>query len=164
MSYVIGTVHLEAVRASLDKANIREGPVDPAAMMRAALIGHTHAVRVFLDRGVGVNCRDISGRSPLMEAVFGGHLDTVEELLKRGADVDSQDNDGWTALMEAAAKGRIDLVRILLGRGADVRVKNNKGWTALHITAKCNTDVARLLRKANARLLSTPNAYPRLGA
>jgi ankyrin repeat protein len=70
--------------------------------------------------------------------------------LKRGADVNSQDNDGWTALMEAAAKGRADVVRTLLAHGADAQVKNKKGWTALKSTAKCNTEITRLLRNAAA--------------
>ena len=151
MAYVIGTVHLDTLKASLNDESRRGTPDDQAAMMRAALIGHTRAVLMLLDRGVCVNCRDISGRSPLMEAVFGGHLETVAELLRLGANVDSQANDGWTALMEAAAKGRLDLVEILLAHGADAHIKNNKGRTALLITAKCNTDVARMLRESGSR-------------
>jgi ankyrin repeat protein len=151
VAYVIGKVHIEAVRVSLERENLTGNPADNlSGMMRAALIGHTDAVSAFLDRGVDVNSRDTSGHTSLMEAVFGGHIDTVEELLKRGADVNSQDNDGWTALMEAAAKGRADVVRTLLAHGADVRVKNKKGWTALKTTAKCNTEVTRLLRSASA--------------
>ena len=148
---VIGRVHIEAVKASLESGNLRDKPeYDLRGLMRAALIGHTNAVSAILDRGLDVNSRDSSGHTPLMEAVFGGHIDTVKELLKSGADVNSQDNDGWTALMEAAAKGRADVVRTLLGHGADARVKNKNGWTALKSTAKCNTEVTRLLRKAGA--------------
>jgi ankyrin repeat protein len=149
VAYVIGRVHVEAVRISLEREDLNDKPGDRlTGMMRAALIGHTDAVSAFLDRGIDANSRDTSGHTPLMEAVFGGHIDTVEALLKRGADVNSQDNDGWTALMEAAAKGRADVVRTLLAHGADPRVKNKKGWTALHTTAKCNTEVSRLLRNA----------------
>jgi ankyrin repeat protein len=149
VAFVIGNLHLETVRVSLEQANVSASPVDClAGMMRAALIGNTGAVKTFLDRGVAVNGRDASGRTPLMEAVFGGHIDTVEELLKRGADVNAQDRDGWTALMEAAAKARLDIVRTLLAHGADNRIKNKNGRTALKTTAKCNTEVRRLLRDA----------------
>ena len=149
MAYVIGRVHTEAVGASLERANLGAKPEDSlAGMMRAALIGHTDAVVRFLDHGVVVNAVDTNGRTPLIEAVFGGHLDTVEELLKRGADVNAQDGDGWTALMEAGSKGRADVVRTLLACGADSRIRNKNGWTALKTTAKCNTEITRLLRDA----------------
>ena len=151
MAYVIGRIHTEAVQASLERANLGAKPDDSlAGLMRAALIGHTAAVTLFLNHGVPVNAVDAGGRTALIEAVFGGHLDTVEELLKRGADVNARDIDGWTALMEAASKGRGDLVRILLAHGADAHIRNRHGWTALKTTAKCNTEVSRLLRDAGA--------------
>lgn len=151
VAYVIGKVHLEVVKASLEQASLNRGPEDTlAGLMRAALVGDTRAVSVFLDCGMSVNARDSSRRTPLMEAVFGGHVDVIEQLLKRGADVNAQDRDGWTALMEASAKGRADVVRTLLADGADARIKNKNGWTALRTTAKCDTEVARLLRKAGA--------------
>jgi uncharacterized protein len=149
VAYVIGQVHSEAIGASLERAYLSAEPDDSlVGIMRAALIGNTDAVVQFLGYGVAVNALDTNARTPLMEAVFGGHIHTVEELLKRGADVNSQDNDGWTALMEAAAKGRADIVRILLAHGANAHIKNKNGWTALKTTAKCNTELTRLLRSA----------------
>ncbi|MFY9555582.1 MAG: ankyrin repeat domain-containing protein [Blastocatellia bacterium] len=151
MAYVIGKVHTEAVRAALAQAKLSRTPDEGlAGMMRASLIGDTSAVNALLDHGVAVNARDRCGRTPLMEAVFGGQIDTVEELLRRGADVNAQDQDGWTALMEGSAKGRVDVVRTLLTHGADARIKNKNGWTALKTTARCNTEVTRLLRQAGA--------------
>ena len=151
VAYVIGRVHTEAVQASLERANLGHRPDDSlAGMMRAALIGHTSAVTRFLDWGVPVNAADTNGRTPLIETVFGGHLETAVELLNRGADVNAQDGDGWTALMEAASKGRADIVRTLLAHGADAHVRNRNGWTALKTTAKCNTEITRLLRDAGA--------------
>lgn len=151
MAYVIGTVHVDFVRASLERAILGQKPDDcSAGMMRAALVGNTAAVSIFLDRGVAVNATDANGRTPLIEAVFGGHIDAVKELLKRGADVNAQDGDGWTALMEAASKGRADVVRTLLAHGADARIKNKRGWTALRTTSRCNIEITRLLRNAGA--------------
>ncbi len=144
-------MHQDAVQASLQRSSLSASAADSiAGILRAALIGDTEAVSAFLDRGVPVNGRDAGGRTALMEAVFGGQLDTIEALLKRGADLNAQDCDGWTALMEASAKGRADVVSTLLAYGADAKMKNNKGWTALRTTARCNTNVARLLRKAGA--------------
>lgn len=150
MAYVVGKAHAEAVNASLQQATLSARPDDCLdGILRAALIGNTGAVCAFLDRGVSVNGRDdTTGRTPLMEAAFGGHIHTVEALLELGADVNAQDRDGWTALMEASAKGRADVVRTLLAHGADARIKNKNGWTALRMTAKCNSDVTRLLKNA----------------
>jgi ankyrin repeat protein len=151
VAYVIGRVHMEAVRASLEcPAPERTPATDMSAMMRAAMIGHTAAVAAFLDRGTPIDAVDQNGRTPLMEAVFGGHIDTIRELLDRGANVNAQDADGWTALMEAAAKARADVVRTLLARGADARLKNKNGWTALKTTARGNVEIGRLLRTAGA--------------
>lgn len=152
MTYIVGKLHVEAVRALLQQASADASADDSVAgLMRAALIGNLGAVRAFLECGVPVNGVDSIGRTPLLEAVFGGHIDIVEELLSRGANANAQDHDGWTALMEASAKGRADVVRLLLARGADVRIKNKNGWTALRATAKCNMDVSRLLRRAFAQ-------------
>jgi ankyrin repeat protein len=149
--YVIGRVHTEAVRLSLECANLNANPDESLeALMRAAMIGHTAAVAYFLNNGIPVNAVDKNGRIPLIEAVFGGHTDTTEELLRRGADVNAQDPDGWTALMEAASKSRVDLVRILLAHGADTQIKGANGWTALKATARGNTEISRLLREAGA--------------
>jgi hypothetical protein len=151
VAYVIGRVHIDAVGKSLERANLGAQPDESlAGMMRAALIGHTAAVILFLDYGVAPNAHDANGRTPLMEAAFGGHIDTIEELLRRGADVNAQDRDGWTALMEAASKGRPGVVRTLLSHGADARIRNKNGWTALKTTAKCNNEISRLLREAGA--------------
>ena len=149
MAYVIGRVHVEAVAASLKSGILSANSAERLdGMMRAALIGHTDAVRTFLDRGNGVNTADENGHTPLMEAVFGGHLDTVVELLNRGADVNAQDSNGWTALMEALAKGRADIVGTLLTHGADAHIGNKSGWTALKTATRSNTEAARLLKKA----------------
>lgn len=151
MAYVVGRIHTEAVQASLERASMGYLPEDMlAGLMRAALIGHTAAVNIFLDHGVPVNAVDSCGRTPLLEAAFGGHIDTVEELLKRGANVNAGDSDGWTPLMEAASKGRANLVRTLLAHGADARIRNQNGWTALRTTSKSNPEVTRLLRDAGA--------------
>lgn len=161
MAYVIGRVHVAAVAASLENRllNAHSGErLD--SLMRAALIGSTRAVGVFLDRGIDSNSADKNGHTPLMEAVFGGHICTVLELLDRGSDVNAQDSDGWTALMEAVAKGRADIVRMLINHGADIRIGNKKAWMVLKAAAKCNTEVARLLKKALSGKLPFVEACP----
>ena len=151
MAFVIGRVHMEVVRASLEcPAPLRTPSADTAALIRAAMIGNSAAISALVERGTPIDAIDQNGRTPLMEAVFGGQLGAIQELLNRGANINAQDFDGWTALMEAAAKARVDIVRLLLAHGADARLKNKNGWTALRSTARGNTEIGRLLRKAGA--------------
>lgn len=52
MTYVIGTTHVEFVRASLERANLAQKPDDSSAgILRAALVGNRLAVSIFLDHG-----------------------------------------------------------------------------------------------------------------
>ena len=151
MVFVTGEKHVATVLASLAK----EGrPADSAAatqaLMRAALIGHTLAVRALLDGSADVNAADPNGWKPLMEAAFAGHLDTIRALVERGADVNTKDRAGWTPLMEAASKGHLEAVMILLACGADAKAKSDKGWTALKATPKGNAELLKRLKEAGA--------------
>jgi ankyrin repeat protein len=148
---IVGTVHSEVVRASLEEvASTGRAENNVAGLMRAALVGDTNALSALLDRGVAVNSKDRYGRTPLIEAVFGGNPDTVRELVRRGADVNAQDIDGWTALMEAATKARPEIIRILLEHQANPSIKNKNGSTALRMTSRHHPEVVRLLKDAGA--------------
>ncbi|HXG91042.1 MAG TPA: ankyrin repeat domain-containing protein [Blastocatellia bacterium] len=149
---VIGNIHFEAVRTSLERPGDEPATSDTiTALMRAALIGHTQAIILLLDRGVDPNSKDESGRTPLMEAIFAGHTDTIEALLERGADPNIADECGWTALMEAASKGHCEIVKLLLAHNADVNARTNRGWTVLKTTLKGNAAITKILKEAGAR-------------
>lgn len=148
----IGKNHLEAVEASFQSAESNTEREDRlTALMRAALIGHTGAITGLLACGLDVNATDRYGRTALMEAVYGGHADTVEALLKLGADVNAHDDNGWTALMEAASKSRSCAVRTLLVYGADAGTACKNGLTALKVTPKADTEIIRMLKRAEAK-------------
>jgi len=150
LAYVPGRVHLETVQASLREVKAALTPRDgPAALLRAALIGHSVAVQTLIDSGVDVNAKDKYDRTALLEAAFAGHLQTVRVLLENGADVDAQDRDGWSALMEAAAKGHRNVVTELLASGASTGAKSKDGWTALK-AARGHDRITELLTRAGA--------------
>jgi ankyrin repeat protein len=149
--FVTGEKHIASLCAALAKGGAQassEGAA--AALMRAALIGHTAAVRALLEGGAAVDGLDAQGWTPLMQAVFAGHLDTIRALIQRGADVNRKDRAGWTPLMEAASKGHREAVIILLASGADVKAKSGKGWTALKAAPKGDAELVRLLKQAGA--------------
>jgi len=149
--FIAGEKHVATVRASLANESLPANSEEiTQALMRAALIGHTAAIRALLDGGADVNAIDPNGWTPLMEAVFAGHAETIRALLARGADVNTKDQAGWTPLMEAASKGQAEAVMILLASGADANAKSNKGWTALKATPKGNTEIIKLLKQAGA--------------
>ncbi len=151
MAFMPGKIHLEVVQAALSEPDLDAEPGRlTTALNRAAMIGDTDAVEAILARGVSVNARDASGRTPLIEASFGGHSNTVKFLLSRGAQVNIKDGSGWTALMEAASKVHTDVVKILLTAGARVNSVSDPGATPLGVTSKRQTKIKRLLRKAGA--------------
>lgn len=149
--FITGEKHVATVRAALANEGLPASSEEAVqALMRAALIGHTPAVRALLDGGADANALDTNGWTPLMEAAFAGHADTIRALLERGADVNTKDQAGWTPLMEAASKGHAQAVMILLARGADASARSNKGWTALKATPKGNAEIIKLLKEAGA--------------
>ena len=151
MVFIAGEKHVATVRASLAHESLPANSEEiMQALMRAALIGHTSAVRALLDGGADVNAIDRNGWTPLMEAVFAGHAETIRALLARGADVNTKDQAGWTPLMEAASKGHAEAVMILLASGADANARSSKGWTALKATPKGTTEISKLLKQAGA--------------
>jgi ankyrin repeat protein len=151
LNFATGKRHTETVQALLEDKDLSTGREEIfEALMRAALIGHTTAVRALLDRGAEVNRTDQHGWSPLMEAVFGGHAETIGALIERGADVNTKDRAGWTPLMEAASKGHTEIVKTLLAGGADVNARNIKRWTALKAAPRANFEIVRLLKAAGA--------------
>ena len=105
----------------------------------------------------GVDCRDFSGRTPLMHTVIGGWHRCSGMLLKMGADSHTTDCNGRTALLWAAYYGHLEVMKVLLKY--DKRVAefvDPEGRTALHWATKPdNSDCLRLLTKYCPRELVT---------
>jgi len=150
LTHVVGRIHREVVRGFLEAALDARPADDPAALMRAALIGDAAALTALLDSGASVDGRDGMGRTPLMEAAFAGHDEAVALLLTRGADPNATDSAGWTALMEAASKGRTEIVKTLLECGANPTYRNPGGWSALRATPRSQIEILQLLKVAGA--------------
>ena len=127
-----------------------------SALMRAALVGDTRAVKEMLGHGTNVNARDKEGRTALMFAVVNHHLNTAQTLLNYGADVKVKANDGFTALMLAVLGGDTEIVEALLAGGADPNQANVLvGCTALSLaTERGYSVIAHLIRESSARELA----------
>ena len=124
----------------------------------AAQDGYVDVVRLLLDRGAEVSCKDNKGKTPLHYAAVKGHAHVAVVLLDRGAEVNGQASGEMTPIHYAAWYAHADVVRLLLDRGAEVNVKDNAGLTPLHFAAKdVYVDVIMLLLNRGADVNAKDN-------
>ena len=86
-------------------------------------------IELLIKKGVDVNSKDKSGKTPLYWAAEYGRTNVVKLLLKAGADVNATVSDGplkgYTPLHEAAYLGHKDTVKVLIKAEADVNTNPN---------------------------------------
>ena len=83
--------------------------------------GNAGVVKTLLDRrGIEVDIKDSSGRTPLSVAVSNGSVEIVKLLLDTNrVDVNTRDNAGSSPLYLATQNGFDDVVELLKEHGAD---------------------------------------------
>ena len=103
----------------------------------AAQEGDVQGLKSLLKPDSNINCRNLSGRTPLHSLVSSPRctLEAVGFLLDHGADVVARDMHSNTPLHLAAAKGRKGVVDLLTQRGADVAARDQCNQTPLHLAA-----------------------------
>ena len=164
------------------KPDIRN-PDGDSALHIAASAGAEHSTKFLLDRGLAVDLRGASDRTPLMDAVIADQTEMVRWLLRQGADPRTKDKDGFmplmlavregrsgsvaelasynrenldAALLLAALVGRADVIDSLTNYGASVYAKMEDGRTPLMIAAENgNTEAVKLLLDIGASRYST---------
>jgi len=94
-----------------------------------------------------INCRDSSGRTPLMFAAQCSDSRTVRSLLDAGAQVHFVDSHGLSALSYAMEGRNTVAIRALLAAGANARLRDRNGHTMLMtaLAAGCGPEVLDLL-------------------
>ncbi len=112
------------------------------ALMAAAAADAPECVRVLLDSGAEVDCRQCGGRTALQEAVAAEAEGCIPLLLEAGADLEAVDySSHLSPLQEAARAGWSKGVRRLLEAGADADAMSfSNGSTALHLAAAAGAD------------------------
>ncbi|UYV75951.1 hypothetical protein LAZ67_13001906 [Cordylochernes scorpioides] len=83
--------------------------------------------------GVGVDCQDLKGSTPLIAASQHNHLRLVAYLLAAGAKWELTDCNGDTALHWAAYNGYVELMRMLINTGLNPQQPDRFGHTPLHL-------------------------------
>ena len=138
----------------------KKGKRDRTALMTAAAIGKTEAVKILPDSGADVNIEDSYGVTALLEAAFYCGVEAVKVLLNAGANINAVDKYGLTALLRAAMRGHVDIVKVLLDAGADLNAVNNDGKSALMLAKeKGNTAIVDLLKGAGAKASRRPISW-----
>uniref|UniRef100_A0A914VD50 SOCS box domain-containing protein n=1 Tax=Plectus sambesii TaxID=2011161 RepID=A0A914VD50_9BILA len=84
-------------------------------------------VKILVDAGAIVDCRDAHMNTPLHWAAYKNRVDCVQTLLEAGADVNAVDANGDSALSWAALKGHLEAIRLLLSWNAGVDTVNLAG-------------------------------------
>jgi ankyrin repeat protein len=84
-----------------------------SALHAAAFAGAKDAADFLMDRGLSVDLRGASERTPLMAAVAGDQTLMVRWLLRQGADPRLKDKDGFVPLMLAVRDGKSGAVEEL---------------------------------------------------
>ncbi|MEO5715315.1 MAG: ankyrin repeat domain-containing protein [Luteolibacter sp.] len=153
-------------------------PDGDSALHIAASAGAENSAKFLLDRGLPVDVRGGSERTPLMAAVMADQTPMVRWLLRQGADPRAKDKDGFmplmlavregsggsvaelasynrenldAALLLAALVGRADVIDSLTNYGASVYARMEDGRTPLMIAAENgNKDAVKLLLELGA--------------
>ena len=105
-------------------------------LLRAAIIGHTPCVDLFLEQGADVNVVGKNGETPVINSARNGHHQIIKALIQAGADVNVKDNANNSGLLLAAVYGFKQCVNILIEAGAHVNVSNNSHNTALFCSTR----------------------------
>lgn len=111
----------EPVRAALQGSSADSA----AALMHAAVGGHTDAVALLLKRGAAAT------DSVCVAAAEQGQADALALLIEQGGRVEASDAQGWTLLMHACATGRGEMADMLLAHGAAIDARTGDGWNPL---------------------------------
>lgn len=69
--------------------------------------GHENVIKLLIDHGVDLNCRDATLRTPLHWSCESGHANVVTILVKKGANMTLKDNFGWAPIHRAVFSGEI---------------------------------------------------------
>jgi len=100
-----------------------------SSLHMAVKFDHASTVKLLVERGASIECRDGNGRTPLISGSINGS-NSIENLLDVGADVNAFDDYGSTALRWACLQGHETVVKRLLASGAQNR-KDNGDWLPL---------------------------------
>lgn len=91
------------------------------SLTQAIVSGDKNLVAGLLSTGSDVNCRNLSGQTPLIIAIVSGQTHLIRLLLDAGADSHLRDNVGLNAIDWSERKGLPEAKSLLLGKPNRIR-------------------------------------------
>ena len=103
---------------------------------RAAYGGRPEIMRLLIEKGADLRCRDGIKNTPLIAAAVNGSAEMAKMILDKARDTINFVNVlGKTALHDSAERKRFEVVKLLIQYGCDVHMKDNHGRTSLSYAA-----------------------------
>ncbi len=160
-------LHHAADRGSTERlvALLKDGSVDvdqgdtnggTTPLMLASYRGHSHAVRILLNKGANASRAGACGFTALHTSALEGHLAICKMLMEAGADLEAADDCGLSPLYVAAERGHAGVMGALIEAGANPNSRGMDGATPLYVaTEGGHVDAVTLLLRAKANPLLT---------
>ena len=104
--------------------------VGPSPLVGAVMDGHTHVVRVLLDKKVLVHGPPGAATTPLHLAAEKGYPDIVRLLLEKKATPNRKDSKGNTPLYYAIYNDHFHVIQELVDNGVNVNQKTPEGHSS----------------------------------
>lgn len=130
-----------------------EFPRNRTALQWAIAHAHDTLLKIVLDNGANIECKNEKGRTALSEAANRANETAAILLVAKGAKVDTLDHCRATPLHHAAHGGMDKTVQLLLERGADPAARDKWGATALRLSRHRLEDDTLLREMTEARIL-----------
>lgn len=115
----------EPLLKSYKQANLEAATsVGRTPLFLAAQHGRIDTLKLLLDTGADVNCKECEGANALFLPALESRMEIVRLLIDHGADVNSQEKKhGFTPLFATNFANNIEMARLLLDNGADLDMR-----------------------------------------
>jgi len=101
----------------------------------AAGKGELEIVKLLLEAGIKVDCRDVYMMTPFLMCVRSGRIEVAKYLIEKGANKNMTDRNGRGAVFEAITNGNEDLISMVITKNNCDESDAIWGFTPLHIAA-----------------------------
>ncbi|MEW6737979.1 MAG: ankyrin repeat domain-containing protein, partial [Acidobacteriota bacterium] len=136
------------------------------ALIWAAKYNYYDILQKLLDKGVDLNAKDKTGKTPLIEVATNGYNNAVRLFIDKGADLNATDIQGQTALFGAVisaatsntATSDTSILELLLNKGADLQARDVQDWTPFMWAANLGRiEIVNLLLSRGAKVNTKSN-------